>query len=362
MLFSFSHIVSAVSALAYVGSALAAPVPVCSIGTRVGSSSSSSGNNGTTNVGSGPSNSTSVSGSSNSTSGSNSTGTASSSAPHFVIYSDAWVSGENGPPDVSEIEGYNVFALSFLLTSGSADQAQEWEELDAATRSSIKAQYNAAGVSLVVSAFGSTEAPTSSGADPVDTANTMAAWVKQYDLDGIDIDYEDFDAINEGNGAVDWLVKFTTQLRTQLPQGQYIITHAPVAPWFSNNAQFKGGAYLQVDQQVGNLIDWYNVQFYNQGTTEYADCAGLLTQSSSTWPGTSVFEIAAAGVSLDKLVIGKPATSADATNGFMDTATLATCVAQAKAKGWDAGVMVWEFPGADASWIQTVRGSAYPVN
>lgn len=41
-----------------------------------------------------------------------------------------------------------------------------------------------------MSVFGSTDAPTSTGADPVSTANTMAAWVKQYDLDGIDVDYE----------------------------------------------------------------------------------------------------------------------------------------------------------------------------
>jgi chitinase len=38
--------------------------------------------------------------------------------------------------------------------------------------------------------FGSSDAPTSSGADPIATANTMAAWVKQYGLDGVDVDYE----------------------------------------------------------------------------------------------------------------------------------------------------------------------------
>ena len=41
-----------------------------------------------------------------------------------------------------------------------------------------------------MSAFGATDAPTSSGADPTDTANTMAAWVQEFDLDGIDVDYE----------------------------------------------------------------------------------------------------------------------------------------------------------------------------
>ena len=69
-------------------------------------------------------------------------------------------------------------ALSFLLLSGPADQAVEWTLISASDRAAIKAQYAAAGISLVVSAFGSTDAPTSSGADPVATANTMAAWVK----------------------------------------------------------------------------------------------------------------------------------------------------------------------------------------
>ena len=44
-----------------------------------------------------------------------------------------------------------------------------------------------------------------------------------------------------------------------LPQGQYILTHAPVAPWFSPGLWPDNG-YLGVNAAVGNLIDWYNVQ------------------------------------------------------------------------------------------------------
>jgi len=39
-------------------------------------------------------------------------------------------------------------------------------------------------------------------------------------------------------------------------------------------------------------------------------------------------------VSLAKLVIGKPAGGGDATNGFMDAGTLASCLGQAKNSGW----------------------------
>ncbi|KAF8518094.1 glycoside hydrolase family 18 protein [Gautieria morchelliformis] len=276
-------------------------------------------------------------------------------APHFVAYSDQWVSGENGPPAPSVIQGFNVFALSFLLTSGPADQASEWVSIGSATRSSIKAQYNNAGIKLIVSAFGSTDAPTSAGQDPTKLANTMAAWVKSNNLDGIDVDYEDFNAVSAGT-AVNWLVTFTTVLRQNLPQGQYIITHAPIAPWFSSTT---GSPYLTVNSRVGNLIDWYNVQFYSQGS-EYTTCTGLVTNSGGPYTKSSIFEIHSAGVTLNKIVMGKPATAGDAT-GFVNPSTLATCVQQAKNAGWSAGVMVWEYPDAAASWIKTVRSLSWPV-
>ncbi len=78
--------------------------------------------------------------------------------------------------------------------------------MSASDRSSIKSQDAAAGIKLLVSAFGSTDIPTSEGADPVATANTMAAWVKQYGLDGIDVDYE----VSGGHSF--WIVLFTLRL------------------------------------------------------------------------------------------------------------------------------------------------------
>ncbi|KAF9266947.1 glycoside hydrolase [Marasmius fiardii PR-910] len=282
-------------------------------------------------------------------------------APHFVVYADTYVQGTNGPPPVAQIKGFNTFALSFLILAGAWDKAYEWTTLTAADRASIKSQYNAAGIKLVVAVFGATDVPTTTGADPIKTANTMAAWVKQYNLDGIDVDYEDFGAFDRGDGSAEnWLISFTKQLRTQLPQGDYILTHAPVAPWFTPS-KYGGGGYLAVHKAVGNLIDWYNVQFYNQGASEYVTCDGLLNTSSGTWPQTALFQIAANGVPLSKLVIGKPATTGDASNGYMDPNTLATCLQTAKSKGWNGGAMSWQFPRASASWISTVRSKSWPV-
>ena len=100
----------------------------------------------------------------------------------------------------------------------------------------------------MVSAFGSTDAPTSSGKDAVSTANSMASFVKTWGLDGIDVDYEDFNgkilnlrysysfsdsrtqfvtAINKHDGSAEnWLITFTRTLRAALPAGSYLITHA----------------------------------------------------------------------------------------------------------------------------------------
>lgn len=38
---------------------------------------------------------------------------------------------------------------------------------------------------------------------------------------------QDFTAFNSGGGSAEsWLISYTKQLRTKLPQGQYILSHA----------------------------------------------------------------------------------------------------------------------------------------
>ncbi|KAJ6492280.1 glycoside hydrolase family 18 protein [Mycena sanguinolenta] len=279
--------------------------------------------------------------------------------PRWVAYFDRFISS-TGLPAVADISGFNVFALAFVYSASLQDNAATWGELDAATRASIKAEYAAAGISLIVSAFGAGPTPTSGGDDPTAAANFIANFVLTTGLDGVDVDYEDFGAIENAGTAVAWLSTFTTALRAKLPQGQYILTHAPVAPWFSPGL-WPGNGYLGVNAAVGNLIDWYNVQFYNQGVSEYTTCAGLLTASSATWPQSAVFQIAANGVPLNKIVIGKPATASDATNGYMDPGTLSTCLAQAKAQGWSAGAMTWQYPDGNSAWVTQVRSGSFPV-
>ncbi|KAL5532334.1 hypothetical protein ACEPAF_5904 [Sanghuangporus sanghuang] len=149
-------------------------------------------------------------------SGGSSTSSGSSSDPQFFIYSDKWMS--NVLPPLEQVKGYTVFscsALAFLLSTGPEDQAKGWAQLDKQTRQQLKKTYNEAGIKVIVSAFGGTDAPTSYNKDPAELGITMAQWVIDNDLDGIDVDYEDLNAMDLRDGrAEQWLL-----LMLRLPLG-----------------------------------------------------------------------------------------------------------------------------------------------
>ena len=52
----------------------------------------------------------------------------------------------------------------------------------------------------MVSAFGATETPTTSGIDATDCALRLADFVKSNNLDGVDVDWEDTAAFQNGIG------------------------------------------------------------------------------------------------------------------------------------------------------------------
>ncbi|THU80875.1 glycoside hydrolase [Dendrothele bispora CBS 962.96] len=243
------------------------------------------------------------------------------------------------------------------------DSAQWWEK-QGAKQQQIKKSYNDAGIKIIVSVFGGGADEmkiTSLVNDPAGLANKIGDWVKANNLDGVDVDYEDFNALNGGTG-VPWIVTFQKALRSALPSPQYVISHTRT--FIMLVGLFKGGngAYIDVHKQVGDGIDWYNIQFYNAGPDEYTTCDSLLNKSSSQYPNTSLFEIVGAGIPQNKVVLGKPATTKDAQQGNMDADVLAGCLETAKGKGWSGGVMAWAYPNADASWVSTVRSKSWPVS
>ncbi len=161
----------------------------------------------------------------------------------------------------------------------------------------MKANFTKAGVKLIVSAFGATEYPTSSNFDPVDAATKLADFVNTNLFDGVDVDWEDSAAFQSGDGSgEDWLITFTTTLRNALNPG-LIITHAPQSPYFTTNSSiYLAGGYLTVHKAVGHMIDFYNIQFYNQGVGTYDNAERLFNVSGGWAPGSSVNEMITSGV------------------------------------------------------------------
>jgi len=266
-----------------------------------------------------------------------------------------------------------VINLSFWLNSGPADAAllwsdpltyvgtnNPWGQSNSDIQNAWLKAFHGANQKVLVSAFGATEFPTTAGDDPVQTAQALAQFVIDNKLDGVDLDYEDNTAMDSGAG-VNWIINCTLTLRQLLPASSgYIITHAPQAPYFMPS--YAQGGYLTVDQQAGSAINWYNVQFYNQGNSAYSTYNTLFV-SSDGWAGdTSVSQMAANGIPLAKIVVGKPVTAADADNtGYVDPNTLASFFSQALSQtSWSAGVMGWEYSDdMNGNWISTL---AAPFN
>ncbi|KAH9923965.1 chitinase [Epithele typhae] len=264
-------------------------------------------------------------------------------SPAFVLYSDLFTPDPNILGDPSGFAGWNVINLSFLtIAKGPFDQVLRWKNLPAATKKAVKAKYHAAGIRIVAAALGDTDTPTTSGIDPTEIGQQFGQFILDNSLDGIDVDYEDLAAINKGDGKGEaWVVTFTQVLRSKLPKGQFILSHAPLAPWLAPNAQFKAGAYVTVNKKVGSLIDYYNVQFYNQPSNNYGDCKSLLYTSLAPFTGSALFQAPKHGFALNKLVIGKPAIRPTARSA-------GTCPPPRSAS-----------PHADSKWIKAAKGGAF---
>jgi hypothetical protein len=107
-----------------------------------------------------------------------------------------------GVPGYANANDYNVFILAFWTTRYTADMAQLYSTVEnyfgtdsvfGTTRSQIqqnvKAAFNKEGKKLLVAAFGSTDMPTTQGADPIKVATDIAAFVKANYLHGVDLDW-----------------------------------------------------------------------------------------------------------------------------------------------------------------------------
>ena len=96
-------------------------------------------------------------------------------------------------------------------------------------RSYIKEQYQNKGVKVLAQVFGSFEHPTTAGYIANEVAINLAQFVINYDLDGVDIDYQDSLAFYYQQGE-SWMIDFTKKLKSLLPN--HLIVHTVNAAYF----------------------------------------------------------------------------------------------------------------------------------
>ena len=98
---------------------------------------------------------------------------------------------------------------------------------------------------------------------------------------------------------------------------------------------------------MGDLIDFYNIQFYNQlDHSPYDTYETLFLYSRSDHKfGSSVRELMYKGIPSKKIVIGKPATKKNLYNtGYMNPKDLNKALMKGYATfNWFGGVMIWEY-------------------
>jgi hypothetical protein len=96
---------------------------------------------------------------------------------------------------------------------------------------------------------------------------------REYDLDGIDIDYEHFDA--DTNTFAECIGRLLSHLKEQK-----IVSIASIAPYDNDSVQ---PYYLALWRKYGYLIDYVNFQFYayDKGTTISQFLDHFETQSSN---------------------------------------------------------------------------------
>jgi len=272
-----------------------------------------------------------------------------------AIYLDYKVDWTNVGNDIKKCVdiGYNVVILSFYMENGPWDAAQTWQSISEDQRSDAIDYAHAHNASVMVSAGGATydfKNAVERGVDSAKEFCTKASnWAVKYGLDGVDFDMElppGYSGPFEDGTAISWLVACSLAAR-QVLGNERLISHAPQGPYLGTWAGNARG-YVAVYKQASEAIDFFNIQFYNQGNL-YNSYETLFLKNPEM-EETSVKEMNENGIPFEKMVIGKPITTGDASNGYVDPCTLYKWGLRAKKEfGWKAGFMGWMYSPGSAS-------------
>ena len=185
-------------------------------------------------------------------------------------------------------------------------------------------------------------------------AAKLAEIVRDNDLDGIDIDWEDTVGFTHPNiyDGRQFLIDLTTALRNELPRSEgFEISHAPQPPYLDPSHGVIAG-YFDVMNAVGEEIDFLNMQYYNN---QPSDPAGILNHYQAV--------INSGVLTPDQLLVGKPVAPENAGSGFLEVAVIANEIVRPLKDIYGnefGGAFNWEFKSdTDFEWGNTVAADLF---
>ena len=275
-----------------------------------------------------------------------------------IIYVDWKISWQKQPfkNDLKLIidQGYNIIMLAFMLgghlTQDHKDALSVWiTVLNDQDRQEILNYAHSKNAKILLSLGGGTDHLDGPGGviaekKGADYAELACDLVLKWGLDGLDFDLELSPANNRpflSGEMQEFLSSSLEKAREILPKSQgYLISHAPMGPYVSDWADRARGYTSWMLKNQDN-IDFLSIQYYNQH--DYTTYETIFLKSHK-YPGSSVKELIEAGISSEKIVVGKPLTLKDANNGYIEVEQLAEWGCRAnKEIGFIGGYMTWMF-------------------
>lgn len=257
---------------------------------------------------------------------------------------------------------FNVIVLGFYLgvTNSAADALITWSSYSHSDRQTILNNVHGKGGKIMMSLGGATDhiedyVKTGRGAEYAAQACQFAV---DNDLDGVDFDIE----LSPGNNGPfqdgtmqQFIIDGTQKCREVFAangRSDNLISHAPQGPYFGDWAGPTKG-YTEVLVNHPDLIDFVNVQYYNQGSQYYVSYQDLFIASTGFCSNSAVMEMVNNGVDMNKIVVGKPVGPAGyASNGYVDPKELNAWGCQAKRDfGWEGGFMNWMFSHGQSDYV-----------
>jgi len=159
-------------------------------------------------------------------------------------------------PTARALQNYTHINYAFLETESSSCNINNPD------RSKIQMFHNA-GLKVLGSVGGESMNNYWKSCDMNSLVKKLVDIVNNYDLDGIDIDYE----VDPPNAQ--YVIGLSNGLRSSLPAGK-LITHVP-----ENNLMDKGASYWNILQKC-NGVDFISIQYYNDNPDPVTNPSGAI--------------------------------------------------------------------------------------